>query len=327
MRYKFGSFNLMNMGETAITKRGFDTISKIIRKEHFDVVALQEILSEGKALDNLKSNYLPDFDMVWKEPGESSDSRKTKDKRGEGFAFLWNKKRLQLANSMTARGLREYQPRIIDEALRFDVSMFARMPLYARLIPVKGGFFEFRLLNVHLHFGDETKDEIAKRKEEYDFLIKRVYPSISMERRYGNNREAYTIVMGDYNLNLYKFRGEAEERINKNTYIDSTVQVGNQIITTVQDELTSLKKPPKENADDKAVRGYSQNYDHFSYDVCVFENEGIKAKPRRIDAVRKYYDDDFVEYRSKISDHVPISLELIMNEPDQLSGQLLMEGN
>lgn len=240
--------------------------------------------------------------------------QKTKDKRGEGFAFLWNKKRLQLASSSTSGGLREYEPRIINEALRFDASMFARMPFYARLVPVNGGFFEFRLLNVHLHFGDDTKDEIAKRKEEYEFLIKRVYPSISLERRYGNNREAYTIVMGDYNLNLFKFRGETEDRINKNTYIDSSVQVGNQFITTVQDELTTLKKPSKDNSYDESVRGYSQNYDHFSYDVRTFEMEGIQAKPKRIDAVRKYYKDDFVEYRSKISDHVPISLEIIMNE-------------
>ena len=30
--------------------------------------------------------------------------------------------------------------------------------------------------------------------------------------------------------------------------------------------------------------------------------------------VKKYYNDDFEMYRMEISDHIPISLEVIMNE-------------
>ena len=316
MRFRFGSFNMMNMSKTAVTKREFARIAEIINKEQLDVVAFQEILSQGQALDYLLRYNLPGWEIRWAEPSESSDLSKNKDKRGEGYAFAWKTRRIKLASSSTDNGERIYEPRIVHEALRYDASLFARTPMYARFVPVNGGFFEFRLINVHLHFGNNTKTEIEKRKEEFDFLIKRVYPTISMERRYGNNREAYTIIMGDYNLNLYMPRGEAEKRINKNTYIPARYDSGHQVIATVQDELTTLKCAEMDEffPDEDPSRGYAQNYDHFSFDIRLFEAEGIKYTTRRIDAVRKYCNDDFEMYRAKISNHVPVVLEIAMNE-------------
>ena len=321
MKFRFASFNMKNMGETAKTQRDFDTVANIIRNEHFDVVAFQEILSEGKSLEYWVRKTLPRWELRWAEPGESSDPSKTKDKRGEGYAFIWNTRRLTLASSVTIKGNRIFEPRIVNEDIRYKASLFARTPYYARFVPVNGGFFEFRLVNVHLHFGDNTKSEIEKRKEEFDFLVQNVYPALSLERRYGNNRTAYTIVMGDYNLNLRKDRGEAEKRINPNTYIDALEQVKKQIIATVQDELTTLKSnyTDEPTQDDNPSRGYSQNYDHFSFDTQVFESDGIRYRARRIDAVRKYYNDQFDSYRVNISDHLPICLELTINEPEELN--------
>lgn len=349
MRYKIGSFNLRNLSKNTITKRDFCKIADIIRSEQFDVVAFQEILSEGYALEYMVKFYLPGWKIRYKIPRESTDYLKSRDNRGEGYAFLWNTKRLKLASSLVENGERIFEPRIINQELHLDCGIFARCPMYARFEPVNGGFFEFRLINIHMHFGDNTKTEIEKRKEEYNFLLEKIYPRISTERKYGNNRESYTIVLGDYNLNLYKPRGEAEKRINKNTYIDAIKQVGTQRIITIQDELTTLKsvqvdesleeerfetevtpennkfirkivnnkyfrKEDDETIDNNPNRGYSQNYDHFSFDVDMFIREGIRYKGKRIDAVRKYCDDDFEMYRMEISDHIPISLEIIMNE-------------
>lgn len=315
MKYKIGSFNLKNLSKSAITKRDFCKIADIIRREQFDVVAFQEILSEGYALNYLVKNYLPGWEIRYEIPKESTDSLKARDNRGEGYAFLWNTKRLKLASSIVVKGERVFEPRIVDKELHLDCGIFARCPMYARFVPVNGGFFEFRLINIHMHFGENTNTEIERRKEEYNFLLEKIYPRISMERRYGNNREAYTIVLGDYNLNLYKPRGEAEKRINKNTYISAIKQVGMQKIITIQDELTTLKSgKADEIPDDNHNRGYSQNYDHFSFDLEKFEREGIIYKGKRIDVVRKYCNDDFEMYRVEISDHIPISLEITMNE-------------
>ena len=52
MGYKIGSFNLKNIGLTALgnkNERDLKKIAEIIKREKFDVVALQEVLSEGKA--------------------------------------------------------------------------------------------------------------------------------------------------------------------------------------------------------------------------------------------------------------------------------------
>lgn len=321
MHFRFGSFNLMNMGHSAIgkdgiTKREFGKIAEIILAEQFDVVAFQEILSQGYALEYLVRHLLPGWNLKWAEPKESSDSSKIKDKRGEGYAFVWNTTTVALASSVTENGMRIYEPRIVNEALRYDASMFARTPYFARFVPVNGGFFEFRLINVHLHFGDNSRYEIDRRKEEFNFLIDRIYPSISMERRYGNNREAYTIVMGDYNLNLFRPRGEAEARMNKNTYIEECHTIGKQTIATVQDALTTLKSSvaDENTMDDNPNRGYSQNYDHFSFEIGRFDEEKIQYKCSRVDAVREYCHDDFEVYRAEISDHIPIALEITMNE-------------
>ena len=52
MSYKIGSFNMHNIGASALSDknaRDLKTIAKIINKEGFDVIALQEVLGEGKA--------------------------------------------------------------------------------------------------------------------------------------------------------------------------------------------------------------------------------------------------------------------------------------
>lgn len=135
MKYRFGSFNMNNMGMSAMTGRDFDRIAEIIKRENLDVVALQEILSEGKALEKLLEDRvkycLKDWNVCWAKPPESSDIQKTKDNRGEGYAYLWNTKRLKFASSSTAKGERVYNPRTINEALRYDCTMFARTPYYA----------------------------------------------------------------------------------------------------------------------------------------------------------------------------------------------------
>lgn len=314
MRFRFGSFNMFNMA--AYGEKNYQKIAEIIRQEDFDVVAFQEILSEGKALEFYVMKYLPNYDFKWVDTTASSTFSFSADQRGEGFAFAWKKNRLQLASSATKNGTRVYEPRKINEEVRDSSSIFFRQPLYARFVPIYGGFFEFRLINIHLYFGNNNTPDIVKRKAEYNYLVNRIYPTISTERRYGNNREAYTIIMGDYNLNLCGPRNGLENKAVRYPYIEEPeVLIGNQIIRTVQDELTTLKSSVQGEAlQEGSTKGYSQNYDHFTFDICVLEEEGIKYKARRIDAVKQYYNEDFVSYRHEISDHVPIVLELAINE-------------
>ena len=75
-------------------------------------------------------------------------------------------------------------------------------------------------------------------------------------------------------------------------------------ILTIQDQRTTLKQI----TDDESQRGYSHDYDHFSYDLNGFD--GVQVKAKRIDAVRKYCNDDFEKYYKTISDHIPVVMNI-----------------
>jgi endonuclease/exonuclease/phosphatase family metal-dependent hydrolase len=91
MGYKIGSFNMRNIGLSALgnnNSRDIEKIADIIRTEEFDIVALQEVLSEGKAIyseDYAKKSILwelgPDWDFSWAD-AETAGA----DRRHEGYS-------------------------------------------------------------------------------------------------------------------------------------------------------------------------------------------------------------------------------------------------
>lgn len=295
MSYKIGSFNFCNLSYRSDEniKKSFENIADIIRREGYDIVALQEIISESAL--KLLLRYLGNF---WKYTFEVPETRRS-DRRGEGYAYIWNSRRIDLVKkddgNFTYPKIWKQYPHTFGEMIR--------NPYYARFSPcglIGGSFFEIRLINTHLIFG-KTVDN---RKKEFDILVKSIYNNIS-DRRYGNNMPAYTIILGDYNLNLNR-------EYTASPYLTETVEIdnGNMIKTviTVQDELTTIKKPVDDGYGNKVCDGYANNYDHFSYD-SEYENV-ITLRSSKVEAVEKYYKNDFVKYYREISDHVPVSLDL-----------------
>lgn len=315
MSYRIGSFNLKNLGQTAMGKehpRDLAKIAEIIRKEDFDVVALQEVLSEGKALsweqDRLKRSILyelgaSDWDFAW------AHAESEKDPRSEGYAFLWKKKRFRLPVAKLQDGTkRTFYPRIC----RLKRDLMTRKPYYARFVARGGPYFEIRLLCVHTHFTDRDQ-----RRQELDNLLKEVYPQVE-DRVYYKGRPSYTVILGDYNAELRRpFNRSGFYVTDKNENIEEDITTANRWdgkrIKTVQDAKTTLKRKFNNKgweADDSIYesRGYANNYDHFSYDVDRFS--GIQIDVKRIDAVRKYCDDNFETYFKTVSDHVPIVMTM-----------------
>ena len=312
MSYRIGSFNLKNLGQTAMGKehpRDLAKIAEIIRKEDFDVVALQEVLSDGKALsweqDSLKRSILyelgtSEWDFAW------AHAESEKDPRSEGYAFLWKNKRLGLPTAKLDDGTeRTFYPRIC----RIRRDLMKRKPYYARFVARGGPYFEIRLLCVHTHFKDKVQ-----RRQELDNLLKEVYPQVE-DRVYYKGRPSYTIILGDYNAELWKtFEGRS---FNTSGFYVADIEIadrwGGKRIKTVQYEKTTLKRKfdnESKDVDDSIYegRGYANNYDHFSYDVDRFS--GVRIGARRIDAVRKYCGDDFETYFKTVSDHVPIVMTM-----------------
>ena len=216
MKYKIGSFNLKNLGLSALSdksSRDLELLSHIIKEEGFDVVALQEILSEGKALGSdryaeksLLMHLGSDWDFRW-----ASAESSLNDTRNEGYAFVWNTRRLRLATARMQDGsVRTYNPRICEVS---NIKL-SRKPYYARFTPAntltRGPFVELRLLCIHAYYGSSNgKEDIMQRQKEMETIFKDIYPEIS-NRIYQDSMVQYTVVLGDYNLELKR-----EDRINK----------------------------------------------------------------------------------------------------------------
>jgi len=335
MSYKIGSFNLRNLGLSAMgnkNARDLKKIAEIIKKEKFDVVALQEVLSEGKAFtspDFAKKSILMELGNDWDFQWANAETQLA-DTRNEGYAFVWNKRRLRLATVNTADGsTRIFYPRIC----RLSKEYMQRRPYYARFTPadtLEGGpWVEFRLLCIHTFYGQDTKLDRIIRQQELDVLMKDIYPQVSDRRygEYGNGMPSYTLIMGDYNVELWRsWKDESRKKINaarrlqgkapypkpasliadENDVIEST-KWGKRKVKTVQYEFTTLRTS-SDDSDGIESRGYAHDYDHFSYEESQFE--GVKMNVKRVDAVRKYCGDDFEKYLKTVSDHIPVLMEI-----------------
>ena len=309
---KIGSFNLYKFhayqSDDEIRK-DLITLTRIISDEQFDIIAFQEIFSES-ALSRILTGLGRNWDGRWAKPNSHSVQL------SEGYAFIWEKNKFKLSESLTSSGRRTYSPRIYNQ---YRINKIAgqqeltRNPFFARFESVNG-FFEIRLINAHIMFSksafmsetDNLPNDVVMRKNELDILIKNIYVKES-DQAYGTNRPAYTVLLGDYNLNLNR-------EWTKSPYLEEVViiQDGNGIkkIRNIQDQLTTLKNKSLNNPDEP-VREFANNYDHFTYDENRFSDVGVRTA--RINSVEKYCQDDFEKHRKEISDHVPIKLELTIN--------------
>lgn len=301
--YKIGSFNCLNFGMGA--SKDIHKFADIILKEHFDIIALQEIKGQN-ALNRILA-LLPAY---WEGVADS-------DCNVNDYAFLWNVRRFELSNAYEMGISRRYAPRIYKQ-YRIDRKSgqrdLIREPFYARFFPTGGAapYIEIRLINTHIRFSkgkemdEDTPGAIAMRRNEYDVLTKAIYAK-EADKRYGNNRPAYTILLGDYNLNLPSSAAKAPYLIESFEIEDGQ---NTKIITTVQNGLSTLTKSTENEEKENGI--FANNYDHFTYDAKRFGNIIISCK--QINTVEKYCDGDKEQHAKDISDHIPVEMNISLKE-------------
>lgn len=306
MGYIIGSFNTLKMSlqSNKDSKKDFVNIARIIKQERFDVVALQEVMNEMVLKSKILPALGPDWAGKWLSPPPVTSAS------NEGYAFIWNTKRLRLVDEPT-----------IYQRVSGGVGngRLIRPPMVARFSPrglLGGSSFELRLINTHIIFSKPTRWERTLsdhelRREELRVLSETVYRLFS-SKRYGDNMPAYTILMGDYNLCI----SGPGPKISPEIHITST-----RTLKTVQIEKTSLRALSESDNEDvesdeerdvidltKSTDYYSRNYDHFSYEVTL--EKSLRLTSSRVEALGKYYNNDLEAYRREVSDHVPIKLTL-----------------
>lgn len=334
MGIRIASFNMHNF---SLGKKDLDRIARIILENKIDIVAMQEVLAEGRAVsgktilkdETAKKTALEKsllgrlgsrWDTCWADPQTKSKFYPYlgNDKRGEGYSFLWNSEKLELLRDENDRLIypsifRNYKTDYGDGAWRL-----IRDPLYGRF-KLKGTKVELRLITTHIAFGkpsvgntkegyDYDKGAIALRQHEFSVLAGSVYSRISDYRADVNVTVPYTVILGDYNLNL-RSSGADHAFVDAVAFFDSTGRqtaapvADARAIYTVQDEMTTLGKDQ-----------YSNNYDHFSFDDRV---KGVVVGIGRIDAVHSQEkpedqteEEKFAGFYRDVSDHVPIILDI-----------------
>ena len=170
MKYRIGSFNLHRFGDDP--NKDLDKIAEIILGEDLDVVAFQEVFGRGVGTRRLLEEYVRHRFYKWdircsKENGDFSGS-------GEGYAYIWNTRKFKLPESGQEGDLR-FEPKVIND-MPGSCGVFFRPPYYIRLLPCHGGFFELRLINIHIFHGD-SKDKISaieRRQFEYKMLVQKI---------------------------------------------------------------------------------------------------------------------------------------------------------
>lgn len=333
--YIIGSFNACNLSFNS-SKEKLEHIADIIKSEvfDFDIVGVQEVLSEGKAWGGssveseinerfLKYN-LPGWDCKYCKP--TKENSRTSDNRGEGFFLLWKKKSFHLAEykKIGDKEAKTFEPRIINELsddrdTPKELTQMARMPMYARLVANNNSSIEFRIINVHIFEGGKGQEGFKGRQEEFWTIINDIYSGVQ-GKSYGSGVKPYTIVLGDYNLILndeLAYRAEILEKYSPYIETISVNDDGNHIITR-QTDPTSLRDPiVDENGEEKMPdEPYKNNYDHFSYDLDRFNSANVQVDIRRIDMEEcisktpKKYNTKRLEYRKNVSDHVPVIMKI-----------------
>ena len=299
MSYRIGSFNIrkLNFERSKESKKDFGKIAEIIRKYNFGVIAIQEALNR-MAIEAIMRELGNSYDFAWDQPRRAMNGSIQ-----EGFAFIWNKRLFSLAKHENERF---QNPRILENYRVYKdlaQSNLVRDPFVAWFSPNNNPACEFCLINTHIVYSanwrntedDESFTSHFLRRKEFEVLVQSIYKDLAYHPVVG--KCLYTIILGDYNLNLGSKYLPGKEVINDRSQ--------KRTIITVQEELSTLKKSPKEG-EEPAPFYWSNNYDHFSYDVALFPSKGMRVK--RINTVLDCK--DYIEHNLIISDHVPVCLDI-----------------
>lgn len=367
MSYRIASFNIEKFSRQAVfspdekeSKKDLDVIAQIIKENAFDIVAIQEIThpqalkelmeklscqyaeqlkrgSKGYDVQN-KNAYTQDsygYRTLYWEGRWAKPYSKYGDKIAEGYAFIWNRKRIRLVTNINDE---IFEPRIADYQ---RCSELVRPPYLGRFMPINSRC-EFRLINTHIAYekpakftdtniiSDDDKaidiNDVELRKREFWILIQSVFSKFDMpfdERHHDKNARSlvpYTFLLGDYNLNL-NTNGTSSARLTPDMRQVSLMN-GKSCILTINEQLTTLRKnfkniTIKEQSESIASEDsyLANNYDHFSYDYNKFTTHGItQPKAGRVLGFNKYQNSEnetkYEIYKRRISDHLPIYIDI-----------------
>lgn len=310
----------LNMKNFNSTNKDIAFVAKVLRECRSDIIVLQEVLDQGVAEVSFNSSGLGllrrTIGTHWdatrvsiKERIEDDYPYLKSDKRGEGYAFLWNTQRIELLQDKNDQDI---LPSLFADYKPGDkLNWLRRDPGYGRF-KIKNTKVEIRVINVHLisevpsneNFISKIpiKDKAELRISEFDVVAGKIYKRIHHKRDLNFN-SVYTIIIGDYNLNLEGY-GEDLPSIQEVRCYDifgNHCDWGFTKMKTVQTDRTTIKGD---------YSGFKNNFDHCSFIEDLKHSHAIRKCNRHIKLDESDPEEKIKEYYEKVSDHMPIVVEI-----------------
>lgn len=322
---RIASFNIQKFSSISVrtksdggSKKDLDTIGRIIRENHFDIIAIQEIyhkealkeLLEKVAMQYAEEERLYRGSKSAVNPyssGKTTESfgYRTKHWEGrwaspksyygdsEGYAFIWNRDRIKL---VTNRKGEVFEPRIEEYIAERGENNLVRPPFLGRFMPISGRY-EIRLINTHIAFNvpakkkkedDESYEpdltDIEFRKREFTTLIRTVYRRFSKEQYDVNRKDLDARCLVPYTFLLGDYNLNLMTSPTSTTKLPADLEIfetcGMRVIT-VNDKLTTLKKRPTN--DQKKEQMWTTNPDvtcHMANNYDHFSYDDARLEKR-----------------------------------------------
>ncbi|MFN0080532.1 MAG: endonuclease/exonuclease/phosphatase family protein [Prosthecobacter sp.] len=287
------TWNLREFGAAKYGERTRESLYYIAEvMSHFDLIAVQEVRSDLKALDQL-------MDILGQSMWKYIVSDVTQGKQGndERLAFIYDTRKLSFGG--LAGEIVPEQTKKKDGLLAAD-SAYARSPY---MVGFRAGWFRFSICTSHAYYGKGAKD--PQRIKEMGDLVRQLQKRVNDPDPWARN----IIVLGDFNI--FSEDDKAMESLTK-AFTRPAVFVGskkgsNQMMNKPYDQIGFIS-PDLGYQLDKANAGIFNMYQ------SVYREEGDEG----LYPWDKTNVPSFREWRSyQMSDHLPMWVELKVDFADE----------
>ncbi len=270
----------------------------------FDVVAVQEVYRNLRALKKVMGILGPDWDYMVTDVAEGQSGNL------ERMAFVFDRSKVLFRNQVGEVAL----PR---EKLISGEWPFARTPFF---VSFQSGWFAFNLCTVHIYFGDDSGEKLARRVAEIGEIAR--FLSRRAKKEPGN-----FVLLGDFNITSPEHE-TMQALVSEGWTIPPALQglPTNMFGTKLYDQIAF-----KTRADELQLGDSPQPAGAFNYYASLFRDEDFDTyfpmmppDKRETDEDGEPLDDqgkhDYYtkKWRSwQMSDHLPLWVELKVDFSDR----------
>jgi endonuclease/exonuclease/phosphatase family metal-dependent hydrolase len=181
------TWNIREFGGTKFSGRTEEAIYCIAETiNRFDVVAVQEVRPDLRALDRVMRLLGRDWDCIF------TDVSYAKSNNRERLAFVWNRAKVSFTGLAGELVLPETESKLL--------SQIARTPFIAGF---QAGWAKFNLCTVHIYYGEGVPED-ARRVEEIEQIGKLLKKKAKDYIQADDAKQAYSpenlVLLGDFNI-------------------------------------------------------------------------------------------------------------------------------